>query len=213
MTASGGTWVPNRREATAATAAARVILAAFARHGGGCADADRRLVAAEPVAHAAHQHGDVGALPAAVGVKLVEHEEIEALGIGDDGPVERVLPRHQQLEHHEVGEQDVGLAARMRSRSSWRLLARVAGEGRPRCLWQAGLLDEFVELLELAVGQRVHRIDDDGARARLLPGRAGADRASMIGMKKQSDLPEPVPVVTTKLCRAFALAIACAWWR
>ena len=35
----------------------------------------------------------------------------------------------------------------------------------------------------------------------------------MIGMKKQSDLPEPVPVVTAKLCRAVAFATACAWWR
>ena len=33
--------------------------------------------------------------------------------------------------------------------------------------------------------------------------------ASMIGMKKQSDFPEPVPVVTAKLCRAMAFATAC----
>jgi len=31
----------------------------------------------------------------------------------------------------------------------------------------------------------------------------------MIGMKKQSDFPEPVPVVTAKLCRAIAFATAC----
>jgi hypothetical protein len=37
--------------------------------------------------------------------------------------------------------------------------------------------------------------------------------ASTTGMKKQSDLPEPVPVVTTKLWPARALAMDCAWWR
>lgn len=34
--------------------------------------------------------------------------------------------------------------------------------------------------------------------------------ASIIGTKKHNDLPEPVPVVTTKLCLAVAFAIACA---
>lgn len=33
----------------------------------------------------------------------------------------------------------------------------------------------------------------------------------MMGTKKHRDLPEPVPVVTTKLWRATALAIAWAW--
>ena len=34
--------------------------------------------------------------------------------------------------------------------------------------------------------------------------------ASIIGTKKHNDLPEPVPVVTTKPCLAVAFAIACA---
>ena len=37
--------------------------------------------------------------------------------------------------------------------------------------------------------------------------------ASMIGTKKQSDLPEPVPVVTTKLRPEVAFATASARWR
>ena len=37
--------------------------------------------------------------------------------------------------------------------------------------------------------------------------------ASMMGTKKQSDLPEPVPVVTTKLSLAAAFAAAWVWWR
>jgi hypothetical protein len=29
--------------------------------------------------------------------------------VGDDGSVESILLRHQELEHHDIGEQDVGL--------------------------------------------------------------------------------------------------------
>jgi hypothetical protein len=35
--------------------------------------------------------------------------------------------------------------------------------------------------------------------------------SSIIGTKKHSDLPDPVPVVTTKLVRADALAAAWSW--
>lgn len=50
--------------------------------------------------------------------------------------------------------------------------------------------------------QAMSHDDSAAARARIA--------ASMIGTKKQSDLPEPVPVVTTKLCRRVAFAIAWA---
>ena len=45
----------------------------------------------------------------------------------------------------------------------------------------------------------------DTVRMRFWPG----PPPSMIGTKKQSDLPDPVPVVTAKLCRRAAFAIAC----
>jgi hypothetical protein len=57
-------------------------------------------------------------------------------------------------------------------------------------------VQELVEFLQLAVGQRVHRVDDDGARARGI-GLLGLEDAVDDGMKNDSDLPEPVPVVTT----------------
>jgi hypothetical protein len=50
----------------------------------------------------AHQHRDIGALAAAIRVKLVEHQVIEPMGVCDDRAVERALARHQQLEHHEL---------------------------------------------------------------------------------------------------------------
>jgi hypothetical protein len=99
---------PNRREATLATAAA-LCITAIADHGGGGPDADRFVLATEPVAHAAHEHCHVSALTPAISVELVEHDVVEPVCIRDDGAVERALPRHQKLEHHEIREQDVRL--------------------------------------------------------------------------------------------------------
>jgi hypothetical protein len=45
-----------------------------------------------------------------------------------------------------------------------------------------------------------------GAEGRGLPVCTVAE--SMIGMKKHNDFPDPVPLVTTKLCFSFAFAIA-----
>ena len=42
------------------------------------------MFAAKAVAHAPHQHCDIGTLAPAVGVKLVEDEEIEPIGIRND---------------------------------------------------------------------------------------------------------------------------------
>jgi hypothetical protein len=61
----------------------------------------------QALADAPHEQRDVGALSPAVGVELVEHEEAQARAVADDLAVDLVLPRHEQLEHHEVGEQDV----------------------------------------------------------------------------------------------------------
>jgi hypothetical protein len=77
-------------------------------------------------------------------------------------------------------------------------LAGVTCEGRSQVLRQARLVEELVELFPLAISERVHRVDHDGTRAPLVAGGARI-AASIIGMKKQSDFPEPVPVVTAKL--------------
>lgn len=56
-------------------------------------------------------------------------------------------------------------------------LPGVAGKGRPQSVWQLGLIEKLLlQLLHLAVGQRVHRIDDDGAGARRFTGGTRPDR-------------------------------------
>ena len=86
---------------------ALVLERPFARHRRRRADALEPL-GRQPLAHAAHEQRDVGALAAAVRVQLVEHEEPQTRAVADDLAIELVLTGHQELEHHEVGEQDVG---------------------------------------------------------------------------------------------------------
>ena len=45
---------------------------ALGGHRGRCPDANGMAIGTKAVAHAAHQHGDVGTLPAAVGVEFVK---------------------------------------------------------------------------------------------------------------------------------------------
>src|SRR4051794_17723854 len=55
-----------------------------------------------------HQHGDIRPLPTAIGVKLVQYEEVQSLAIANDARVHlRIEPRQDQLQHHEVGQQNV----------------------------------------------------------------------------------------------------------
>ena len=83
-----------------------VLERSLARHRGRGADA-QELPGLELLTDAAHQQRHVRALAAAVRVQLVEDEEAKARAVADDLTVELLLPRHEELEHHEVGEQDV----------------------------------------------------------------------------------------------------------
>jgi hypothetical protein len=42
-------------------------------------------------------------------MKLVKDDVVEPIGVRDDGAVELALPRHRELEHHEICEQDIRL--------------------------------------------------------------------------------------------------------
>ena len=145
-------------------------LRAFACHGGRCADADRRFGRCAAVPKTAHEDRHIGALAPAIGMQLVEHDELEPAGIVDDLGIKRVLPCQKQLGHHEVREQDIGWIVGNPLALLLALLARVAPHHRLQLFRQAGLGDELLDFLDLAVGQSVHRVDDDGARLARLPG-------------------------------------------
>jgi hypothetical protein len=52
--------------------------------------------------------GYVGALSASICVKFIEDDEIEIVSITRNGLIESILPDHKQLQHHEIGEKNIG---------------------------------------------------------------------------------------------------------
>jgi len=141
-----------------------VLARPFTGHGRRRSDALKPL-GREPLAHAADQQGHVRALPSAIGVQLVENQEPQALTVADHLLIDVVLPRHEQFEHHEVGEQDVGRVVGDLAPNIGFVLAGVPSEGhRP---FARDVADELLELLQLAVRQGIHGVDDDGAGPRL----------------------------------------------
>lgn len=134
----------------------------------GRAEGGRRAHALEPrgrgrVPHPADQHGHVRPLPPAVGVQFVEHQELEPPGRLDQLAV--AGPGQDQLQHHVVGEQDVGRLCQDRLPLVRPLLAGVPGERDGAAAVGVPEAEELAEFAELAVGQGVHGVDDDRADA------------------------------------------------
>ena len=109
---------------------------------------------------AADEHRDIGALTAPIGMQLVEYEELQSLC----GPYQRpvLATSEQQLEHHVVRQQDIRRIVANAVTCVPAFLPRVPIEPNPRSTFRIALVDELPEFLVLAVGQCVHRIDDDG---------------------------------------------------
>ena len=80
------------------------------------------------------------------------------------------------LQHHEVGEQDVWRVVGDGIALGIGFLPGVAGD-REGPLIRGIAMQEFVQLFQLAVGQGIHRIDDDGAGARFAAFCFGLDDA------------------------------------
>jgi len=137
--------------------------AATASHRGRRADALQvgRLAC---VPHPAHQQGDIRALTPPIGVQLVQDQEAEPSGRLDEVPA-FAWPQEHQLQHHVVGEDDVGRVAEDLLALLVTLLTRVPREGHRRAPLREAVLEELAQLAALAVGQRIHRIDHDGADA------------------------------------------------
>src|SRR6266508_5678 len=116
------------------------------------------------ITHPPHQQPHVRALTTAIAVQLIQHEEAQPTGGLDQVPA---LPRPQehQLEHHVVGEDDVGRRAEDPLALLVGLLTGVPGEGHRRVPFGKTVLEELLQLAELAVGKRVHGIHDDRSNA------------------------------------------------
>ena len=115
------------------------------------------------VAQAAHQQRHIGALPATVGVQLVEHQKTQLVHGLHKPAVFR--PGENVFKHHIIGEQNVG-------RVVVQFLPIVAfqgpgvrGVGDGAFAFGETVFQIAVQLLELAVGQRVHGVHDHGAGA------------------------------------------------
>src|SRR3546814_7510291 len=101
---------------------------------------------------ATDEQRDVCTLTTPVGVELVEHQERQALGLVDQMlPV--CVPGEDQLEHHVVGEEDVGRVPPDLRLALGALLAGVLRVGHAALRGHA-VLQTLLELLLLAVGKR-----------------------------------------------------------
>jgi hypothetical protein len=63
---------------------------------------------AQSISNPPNKHRYVGALSASIGVKFIEDDEIEIVSITHNGLIESILPGHEQLQHHEIGEKNIG---------------------------------------------------------------------------------------------------------
>ena len=122
-----------------------------------------QIVRLELVLDAPHKQRDVGSLAPAVGVELVEHEKTEVVGLADE--LLLVDAREEELEHDVVGQEDVGRAGDDLLALLGRLLPGVDGEGHGGLAIGVAVAEELPQLADLGVGERVHRVDDDGLDA------------------------------------------------
>ena len=132
-------------------------------HGGGGADAEHTL-GFQGLPKAPHQHGDIGSLAAPIGMQFIQHQELKVPG-GLDEMLTLPWPGENQLEHHIVGQQDIGWVVQDLVPGLFVLLACVPGEPDGRLALGEAWAEEFLHLSELAVGQSVHRVDDNGLNA------------------------------------------------
>ncbi len=112
-----------------------------------------------------HQQSHVSALTPPIGVQFVENQKLQTVAMLDDAAVVLIKTGEDEFQHHEVGEENVGRVVRYVLAFGRGFLSCVTGDGEG--LLVGGIaVQEFVEFFQLAVGQRVHGIDDDGAGAR-----------------------------------------------
>jgi hypothetical protein len=112
------------------------------------------------------EHSNIRALAAPVGMEFVEYEEAKIL-------VDRISdwslldPRQQELEHHVVGQQDMGRVFPHALSRLLPFLTRVLTEGDRETPARAFLVVFLIglELDGLRIDQGVHRVDDNRRHA------------------------------------------------
>ncbi len=109
----------------------------------------------------AHEERHVATLSPPVGVQLVENQELQSLRLGHD-PLGFDRTGKNQFQHHIVGEENVRRIGDDGFSLGVGLLAGVSIEAHRALLVGIATIDELRQLLELRVGQSVHRVDDDG---------------------------------------------------
>ena len=97
-------------------------------------------------------------------MQFIQDQKFQPLAVFHHPPVDVLEAGQNQLQHHEVGEQDIGGVVSDGLTFLGLFLSGVAGHGNG-ALAGCQAIEEFVEFLQLAVSQRIHRIDDDGASA------------------------------------------------
>ena len=138
---------------------APLLARSLGRHGRRGADA-LHVLGLAGVLDPPDEQRHVRALAAPVGVHLVEDEELKAAGHPDQRPAVVGAGEHQ-LKHHVVGEQDVRRVGADPVPVGLGFLAGVAGEGDRLVIGAVPVAQVLLQLPELAVGQGVHRVDDD----------------------------------------------------
>ena len=125
----------------------------------------------EPFPDAPDQQGHISPLPPPVGMQLVQDQKPKPFGVLPHRFIGLYEPRHEQLEHDVVRQEDIGGILRNVLPLFVRFLAGIAGKGHRLVARSIAALQKLLQLFKLAVAQGIHRIDDDGTDA--LAGVAG----------------------------------------
>ena len=111
--------------------------------------------------HPTHQHRHIRTLPAPVGVQLIKNQKLQSLRRPDHLLILRVLARKDVFQHHIVREQDIGRIVLDHLLFCRSLLPCVASKSDPFRAFGIAQAEVLLQLLELAVAQGIHRVDDD----------------------------------------------------
>ena len=103
-------------------------------------------------------------------MQFVENDKFQTGCVLYDFSIEIILSRQKQFGHHEVGQQYVRRVICDPAPLLLAFLTGVAPHNRLELTRKTGLGDELLDLVHLAVGQSVHRINDDRAGPPRPPG-------------------------------------------